>query len=202
MRKNTMSTSPKRVYDSARYAILFLVILSVINILVISTDYYFVSSVFASFFLAAILGGWGGALVGVLVLIPLILAFLLSRKNPVWLIVALVVVILDTLFLIGIGLLLGILATRILDLLAHGFVIVALILGIKKGKEAVAAPYAAYQLPSNGWNAAPQQANAPSAPQQPAQDPWNAPQQSADAWNAEEARQAALNAENQEENDG
>ncbi len=139
MSKNQrMSTSHKRIYQAARYAILAMVVLTVMNVVLyfLDSDSYYVSSVFSSFFLAVAFENAVGILIGAAILVPFVLAFIFSKNKPVWLIIALVLTALDLLFLIIIGLISEALLYSILDLLAHAAVIVLLVMGIIHGKKA------------------------------------------------------------------
>lgn len=141
MERRKMGTSPDRVYQSARYAIIFLVALTAVNIFLraVSIDRYFVSSVFLSYFLVTYFGEIGNLALGVAIaaaiLVPYVLAFILSKKKPAWMIVALVLFVLDTLFVIYMMFLLKRVGESpfgmILDLLMHGFVIFELAMGVK-----------------------------------------------------------------------
>ncbi len=137
MKRNTMATSPERVYQGARYAILGLVIITALNILLafMESDRYYVSSVFASYFMTFVCEGALRIIVPFAILAPFVVAFILSKKNHVWMIVALVLTALDLLVVFYIGIALDMLAYRILDILAHIFVIVLLVLGVIYGKK-------------------------------------------------------------------
>ena len=137
MKPKTMSTSPRRIYNGARYAILGLVLITVLNIFLVllGSDSYYVSSVFASYFVSVVFEGALGVIFAALLVAPFVVAFFLSKNKPVWLIVALVLTALDLLFVIYIGIALDIFVYRILDILAHIFVIVLLVLGIINGKK-------------------------------------------------------------------
>lgn len=149
MKNKTMASSPQRIYDGARYAILGLVLITVLNVFLsfVESDSYYVSSVFASYFVSVVFEGALRIIVPLAILAPFVVAFFLSKKSHVWMIVALVLTVLDLLFVIYIGVALDILVYHILDILAHIFVIVLLVLGVINGiklkKEAEAAEEAA-----------------------------------------------------------
>ncbi len=151
MKNKTMASSPQRIYDAARYAILGLVLITILNVflVLIESENYYVSSVFASYFVSIAFEGALGIILAAVLVAPFALAFFLSKKNRVWLIVALVLTALDLLFVFYIGIALDVLGYRILDILAHIFVIVILVLGVINGKklkqqEAAAEEAAAY----------------------------------------------------------
>ena len=158
MERRKMGTSPDRVYQSARYAIILLVALTAVNIFLraVSIDRYFVSSVFLSYFMVTYFGEIGNLALGVAIaaaiLVPYVLAFILSKKKPAWMIVALVLFVLDTLFVIYMMFLLKRVGESpfgmILDLLMHGFVIFELAMGVKYREAATAEADAAGEGPA------------------------------------------------------
>lgn len=137
MKNKTMSTSARRIYDAARFAILGLVLITVLNVFLalLGTDSYYVSSVFAAFFFSVVAEGALGVILAAVLVAPFVVAFFLSKKNRVWMIVALVLTALDLLFVIVVGILGEELPLYILDILAHIFVIVLLVLGVINGKK-------------------------------------------------------------------
>lgn len=137
MKNKTMTSSPQRIYDAARYAILGLVLVTILNVFLVllESDSYYVSSVFASYFVSVVFEGALRIIVPIVILAPFVAAFFLSKKSHVWMIVALVLTTLDLLFVIYIGIALEILVYRILDILAHILVIVMLVLGVINGKK-------------------------------------------------------------------
>ena len=137
MKNKTMASSPQRIYDGARYAILGLVLITILNVFMVlmGSDRYYVSSVFASYFVSIAFEGALGIILAAVLVAPFAAAFFLTKKNHVWLIVALVLTALDLLFVFYIGIALDMLAYRILDILAHIFVIVLLVLGVINGKK-------------------------------------------------------------------
>lgn len=146
--KKSMSTSPQRVYEGARYAILGLVLITILNavLALLESDSYYVSSVFASYYAiwnGIVFGEYSvavGILIAAAILAPFAAAFFLSKKNWIWMLVALVLTVLDLVFVIIIGLMYDVLAYRILDLLAHVLVIVMLVMGVIYGKRATEEP--------------------------------------------------------------
>ncbi len=137
MEKTKLTKSPLRLYRSARYSILLLIALTVVNVLLkrIRDHFYFASSVYLSYYLCDCFAGWKGILLAALVLVPYLLAFFLSRKRTAWMIIALILFALDTLFLLYImttafqrG---ENAAVMIADLFVHLLGIVELAMGVK-----------------------------------------------------------------------
>ena len=149
-----MSTSPQRVYDAARYAILGLILITVLNIVLglLDSDSYYVSSVFAAFFMSIVGEGAVGVILAALILAPFVIAFILSKNKPIWILIALILTVLDLVFVIIIGIEYDILVYRILDIIAHVFVIVILVLGVIYGKRIKAEEEAAASEPAVGEN--------------------------------------------------
>ncbi len=138
MEKKHLLTSAQKIYRSARYAILALILLTILNVLLdlLNRETYIVSTVFISFNLHAV----SAYLLAALSLVPYMLCFLFSKKHPAWLIVALVLVSIDTFALLCMALFnFFLLLVMIEDVLFHILVIVLLSLGIKNGKAAMAA---------------------------------------------------------------
>ena len=136
MEKKSMSNSPQRIYNNARYAILALILFTVLNVLLalMGSDSYYVVSVFLSYFLYLGFEGAIGILLAALALVPYVLCFFFSKKKPAWMIVALVLVAIDTLILVLLALANDALLSLILDIILHIAEIVLLALGIKAGK--------------------------------------------------------------------
>ncbi|MBQ6333288.1 MAG: hypothetical protein IJI34_11080 [Clostridia bacterium] len=136
MNNKRMSTSPQRVYDAARYAILGLILITVLNIVLglLDSDSYYVSSVFAAFFMSIVGEGAVGVILAALILAPFVIAFFLSKNKPIWILIALILTVLDLVFVIIIGIEYDVLLYRILDIIAHVFVIIILVLGVIYGK--------------------------------------------------------------------
>ena len=146
MEKRKMSNSPEKVYQSARYAIIFLIALTAVNIILSAagSSRYFVSSVFLSYFMVTLIPKTGlGVAIAAAILVPYLLAFFLSKKKHVWMIVALVLFVLDTLFVIFIMFVLHRIGespwSMLLDIALHAFVIFELVMGVKYGKAATEA---------------------------------------------------------------
>ena len=147
MEKRKMTNSPEKVYQSARYAIIFLVALTAVNILMSALDVnrYFVASVFMSYFMVSIMENTAlGVAVAAAILVPYILAYFLSKKKPVWMVIALVLFVLDTLFVIFCMFLLHRAGnspwSMLFDLALHAFVIFELAMGVKYREAATAEP--------------------------------------------------------------
>lgn len=146
MEKRKMGNSPEKVYQSARYAIIFLVALTAVNIImsVAGINRYFVSSVFLSYFMVTIIPRTGlGVIIAAAILAPYLLAFFLSKKKSVWMTIALVLFVLDTLFVIFTMFLIHRAGespwSMLFDLVLHVFVIFELVMGVKYGKAATEA---------------------------------------------------------------
>lgn len=137
MKRNTMTSSPQRIYDGARYAILGLVLVTALNVVLglLESDSYYVSSVFAAFFFSVAVGGVVGVIIAAVLVAPFVAAFILSKNKTGWMLVALILTVLDLLFVIVIGILSEEFYRFILDILAHIFVIVLLVLGVINGKK-------------------------------------------------------------------
>ena len=158
MERRSMGASPERAYQSARYAIILLVALTAVNIFMraVSIDRYFVSSVFLSYFAVNYFGELGNLALGVAIaaaiIVPYVLAFILSKQKPVWMIIALALFAVDTLFVIFMMVRLKRVGVSpfgmILDLLMHGFVIFELAMGVKYRKAATAGADGAEEGPA------------------------------------------------------
>ena len=138
MEKKSMGNNAERTYASARYAIAFLIVLTAVNILLraVNIDRYFVSSVFLSYYMVTVIPNTAlGILTAVAILVPYVLAFLLSKKRPVWMIVALVLFAIDTGFVIYIMIALYRVGesplSMIFDLLLHALGLFELGMGVK-----------------------------------------------------------------------
>ena len=141
MNNKRMAKSPQRIYENARYAILGLILFTVLNIVLYYTgsDTYYVATVFLSYFLVAMLENAAGLVLAALVLAPYVLCFFLSKKKYAWMIVALVLVCIDTLVLLLLLLAFGVVGAFALDILFHILAIVMLAIGVKNGKAALGA---------------------------------------------------------------
>ena len=147
MNSKRMSSSPLRIYEAARYAILGLVLFTAVNILLyfLDSDSYYVSSVFTAYFAAVVLEYEGmlaaGLALAAVILAPFVVAFFLSKKKSLWLIIALVLVALDTAVLAFLCIDdMDFFVGSILDFIAHAAVIVLLALAIKNSKAALTDP--------------------------------------------------------------
>ena len=137
MEKKHRLTSAQKFYLCARYAILALVLLTILNVLLdlMNRETYFVATVFVSFNLYA----GSSYLLAALSLAPFVMCFLFSKKQPGWLIAALVFVSIDTIALLCMALLnFFLLFVMSEDVLFHILVIVLVSLGIKNRKAAMA----------------------------------------------------------------
>ena len=146
-RKQAAQLTPRQQaeqqFKAARISLLTAICLTVINILLLFTgmDWMLLYSVTAPYFIA-VLGAvmenpvmlTTGAVIGVVCLVPYLLCWLLSKKHSAWLIVATVLMGLDTLVLIGVYLLLGDFS-GILDFVFHGLIIYYMILGVVGAKK-------------------------------------------------------------------
>ncbi|MBQ8683799.1 MAG: hypothetical protein IJ518_04730 [Clostridia bacterium] len=125
-------------YDGARSNLLLMVILTVVNFVLAlaeSDTYFLFSSSFPQFALGLGIGFTEAGLpqfmpvcivIGVLSIALYFLCWLLSKKNPGWIIAAMVLFILDCVLLLVIGLS----AELILDYLCHAWVLYYLISGV------------------------------------------------------------------------
>ena len=133
--------SAQRIYKYARFILLSLILVAVMNIALLfaGLDIYFMSGVFLSYFLS-IGTKFTGTTTFVLsaILIPYVLCFFLSKRKRGWLVAALVMVCIDTLLLIVVALGSGTFITSLMDILYHGSAIVLLGNGVKNGKAATA----------------------------------------------------------------
>ena len=147
MEKRKMTNSPEKVYQSARYAIIFLIALTAVNILMslLKVNRYFVASIYLSYFTVSIMENTAlGVVIAAAILVPYILAYFFSKKKPVWMVVALVLFVLDTLFVIFCMFLLHRIGespwSMLFDLALHAFVIFELAMGVKYREAATAEP--------------------------------------------------------------
>lgn len=144
--KTKLSRSPVSLYKLARSVLLGLVILTVLNCILylLGSETYYVDSVLLAWSLFSVmddLGVFMGLIVPVLILGAYVAAYILSKRKGAWMIVALVLFALDTLFLLyvlylaadyygfGIALL-----SNILSILVHAAILVLLILAVKHRK--------------------------------------------------------------------
>ena len=130
-------------YKKARASLLVAICLTVVNIILLFTgmDVMMLFSISAPYFIS-VLGAimedtvmmTTGAVIGVVCLVPYLLCWLLSKKHSAWIIVALVLMCLDTVTLILVYLLVGDIS-GIMDFLFHGLLIYELIMGIIGAKK-------------------------------------------------------------------
>lgn len=121
-------------YRNARSILLVIILFTVINILLSLTesDTYYLISVFLAYFLFS--PDVIGIALSLLVLLPYILAYFLSKKKGGWMIAALVMMSLDTLFVLFITV---IYAVGVIDIIFHALAVVMLAIGVKNRKEGV-----------------------------------------------------------------
>ena len=130
-------TSAQYIYKNARHAVLSLILFAVMNIALclVGLDIYFVSGVFLAYFLS-VGGGTTGILAAISVLIPFVLCFFFSKRKRGWLVAALVMVCIDTLWLICVALGSERSILFLADILFHGSALAMLAMGVKNGKAA------------------------------------------------------------------
>jgi len=134
------SSSPARRYNTARSALVFVIAMTVVNFILYlaGSDRYYICSVFLAYtlFEPTLLG----IVLPLLILAPYVLAYIFSKKKSGWLIAALVLYILDTLFVLLMALLFFSVSEKLgvfnagVELLVHVVVVVLLILGLKGRK--------------------------------------------------------------------
>ena len=140
--------TPAAKYDAARSNLLLVVVFSVINLVlqVLEADMYFVFSASIPLILTAVGGELATVLateapyiisiVAAVAIIGLyLLCYFLSKRGRGWMITALVLFSLDSLFL-----LLNFSVDGIVDLLFHAWVLYLLILGVINGRKAAEQP--------------------------------------------------------------
>lgn len=130
-------------FNAARSNLLLMLILTVVNIalLIAGSDTFLLFSVSIPYYAVCLPVVWGeyelflaGCVLAVILVVVYFLCWLLSKKRPGWLIVALVLFILDTLGLIGFYLLAEE-VSGIVDLVIHIWVLYYLISGIMNAKK-------------------------------------------------------------------
>ena len=140
--KNSPAYLQKQI-NGARQSLLMILIFTLINLvmLVLDSGRYFLFSASVPYYLTAFcMGmdyGMGGSYFGTFTVVALIVSavvlavylvcWLLSKKKPGWLILALVLFVLDTLVLVLVSLGFDMLADNILDFIFHAWVIVEMI---------------------------------------------------------------------------
>lgn len=143
MAKNAQYLTPReaaqQTVKSARTDILLVVILTIVNIamLIGGIDYFMLFSASVPYYAVcfpALMGEYElfvlGVILAVIIIIAYFLCWLLSKKRPQWLTVALVMFIVDTIGLIGFYILAQEIS-GIMDLLIHALVLYQLIRGIQ-----------------------------------------------------------------------
>lgn len=154
MNNNKREVTPEYLYKQvagARSSLLMVIIFTVVNLamLLLESGRYFLFSASVPYYMTAIgMGmdlGSGEAGIGTFTIVALVisavilvfylLCWLLSKKHPGWFVVAMIGFLLDTLALVGMCLLMGMLAESIMDLVFHGWVVVELIRAIGANKK-------------------------------------------------------------------
>lgn len=134
-------TSAQQNYKTARYALLGLILVAVINIALLFAEFdiYFMSGVFLFYLLSfgtKLMGRTAYVLSAVLILALYVLCFVLSKRKRGWLVAALAMVCIDTLLLVFFALGSGEFITFLMDILYHGSALWLLGMGVKNGKAA------------------------------------------------------------------
>lgn len=138
---NRIKNSPARRYSLARNSLLFVIILTVLNCVfyLMDSDSYYLCSIILAYWLIEPEFIW--ILLPVLIVAAYVVAYILSKRKGVWLIVAAVMFALDTLIVLFLLFLFlddaHSMAILGLDLVAHIVVVVLLFLGVKARKVAL-----------------------------------------------------------------
>lgn len=154
MNNNKREITPEyllKQFAGARSSLLMILIFTVINLVMLLTDAgrYFLFSASVPYYLTAFgMGmdiGMGAEGIGTFTLVGLgisavalvlyLLCWLLSKKRPGWLTVALVAFVLDTVALVALCLALDMLTESIMDLVFHAWVVWELFQGISANKK-------------------------------------------------------------------
>ena len=131
-------------HNVCRSNLLFLIIFTIINIVLIATkaDLYFLFSAFVPFWIAYLGALFGGEAflsapvfyimlaIAFLILVVYFLCWLFSKKHIAWLIVALALFIVDTVCLLALFLLSGDMMSGWMDIFFHAWVLYYLISGV------------------------------------------------------------------------
>ncbi len=127
-------------YINARRNLLLMMILTVVNIIVLSigsdtmllfsATVPYVASIFAIEFGASTIVS---ILIGLVLIVPYLLSWIFSKKRWGWMIVALIFFAIDTLLMLGVYGLGGGLENAIFDIVIHIWVMYYLIIGVKYG---------------------------------------------------------------------
>lgn len=179
MNKNVVDkNSPEYLHKKvagARSSLLMVMIFTVVNLvmLLLESGSYFLFSASVPYYLTAFgmgmdyAAGYGGVgpfatvglVISAVVLVWYLLCWLLSKKRPGWLVVALVSFVLDTLALLGFSMAFEMMVDNIMDFVFHVWVVVELI-------QAVSANGKLKKLPNQ----------APAFVPEEGMDPWNKPE--------------------------
>ena len=147
MKQQAVNKTPSQLmqekYKTARYNLLLMLILTVVNIVLFFTGsetmFLFSASIpYYSICVGWMLGALSLLVIGAVVLIAFLICWLLSKKHYGWMIAALVLFVLDTLGTVY--LYSGNLTEGIFDLLIHVWVLVYLVLGVINGYKLAHAP--------------------------------------------------------------
>ena len=132
-------------YASGRSTLLTLLIFTVVNVvlMVLGAGYYFVFSASIPYYLMAFVLDLGGRTLGMIFLAIavgftalLLLSWLLSKKQSGWMICGMVLVIVDTLVLLGLCLLIpGLFAENIMDFIFHAVAIYSTVQAVIAAKK-------------------------------------------------------------------
>ncbi len=149
----TTAVSPYKTaqdnYNSARVSLIILIFLTALNILlfILESDRMMLFSATIPYF--AVITGLSSdnvialvvcSCIAAVVLISYLICWIASKKNHVWLIVALVFFFIDTLGLVGLYLIMGEFVSGILDLVMHILIIVELVVGVVNGRKLKSLP--------------------------------------------------------------
>jgi len=131
-------------YNTARSSLILLILLTVVNLVlyVIEADRMLLFSATVPYFAVALGISLNNIIalvicsgVAALTLISYLICWIASKKNNVWLIVALVLFVIDTLGLVGICLINGEITMGIPNFVIHIWIIVELVIGVVNGRK-------------------------------------------------------------------
>ena len=128
-------------YRAARYNLLLMLILTVVNIVLLftETNTMFLFSATLPYYAIGLGWYWGSIFllaIGAVALVGFFLSWFLSKDNHKWMIVALVLFVIDTAAMLWIyAVLLADFSSGILDIVMHALVFYYLILGVINGKK-------------------------------------------------------------------
>ena len=147
MAKMQQNMTPRQLleqkFKSARSNLLIVIILTVVNIalLIGGSETFMLFSASIPYYAVGLPAIWGeyelflvGCVLAAIILALYLVCWLLSKKRPGWLVVALVMFIVDTLALIGLYVLIGEMS-GIMDLLIHAYVVYSICVGISSAKK-------------------------------------------------------------------